>query len=250
MKDRRHIFSHCRRYRYTLWREWETNAILFAFDPSSAADVGSEKIVDITASAGTFVQFVGLNPSTADETRDDPTVRRCIEFAKSWGFGAMCMTNAFGWRDTDPEKMKAEARPASHGCMSGPMSDPRGFTVNVHDADANDWWVEAVARHAALVVCCWGKDGRHLDREDQVLKVLSFREVHCLGTNGDGTPKHPLYLPSITKPELFRSRGGKGAQEDTLRQAERDRAHHAKPLRPEPAPQRLPPALDLFGNPL
>lgn len=70
------IFSPCGRYRYTLWREW----------------IGGEG----------FVQFIGLNPSTATDTEDDPTIRRCINYAKSWGYGGMCMTNLFAYRATLP----------------------------------------------------------------------------------------------------------------------------------------------------
>ena len=80
-------FSPCRRYRYTLSIEW---------------DASKERVM-----------FIGLNPSTADETKDDPTVRRCKQFAKDWGYGAMVMTNLFAWRDTDPKKMLVAARALS-----------------------------------------------------------------------------------------------------------------------------------------
>ena len=70
-------FSPCRRWRYTLLRRWEPANLI-------------------------VVAFIGLNPSTADETLDDPTIRRCIGFAKAWGAGGMYMLNLFGWRSTDP----------------------------------------------------------------------------------------------------------------------------------------------------
>src|SRR5690348_9819680 len=91
------VFSQCRKYRYTLWRQWGDVRSGFAMElwPADRADKSRQ-----------YVQFIGLNPSTADETQDDPTVRRCIGFSKAWGYGALCMTNAFAWRDTDPEKMK------------------------------------------------------------------------------------------------------------------------------------------------
>jgi hypothetical protein len=88
------IFSPCRRYRYTLFREWATDEL---FDGCNDGERGQR--------LGQFVQFVCLNPSTADERQDDPTVRRCVDYAKRWGFGAFCMTNIFAWRDTDPYKM-------------------------------------------------------------------------------------------------------------------------------------------------
>src|SRR5882724_4976365 len=76
------VLSDCERYRYALWRRWaERPAVL----------------------------FVGLNPSTADALQDDPTIRRCIRFAKAWGYGALYMGNLFAFRATDPRAMKAEA---------------------------------------------------------------------------------------------------------------------------------------------
>ena len=92
MINRQTIFSPCRRYRYTLWRAWDM------FNPG-------------------YVMFIGLNPSTADEVQDDPTIRRCIGYAKEWGYGAFCMTNIFAFRATDPRVMKAQADPV------GPEND-------------------------------------------------------------------------------------------------------------------------------
>ena len=90
------VFSPCRRWRYTLWRDWMDDVL----ELEERAGNNSAK----------YAMFIGLNPSTADETRDDPTVRRCVGFAKSWGYGALCMTNIFAWRDTDPAGMKADFR--------------------------------------------------------------------------------------------------------------------------------------------
>jgi hypothetical protein len=90
MIDKTTIFSADRRYRYTLWRDWSKD-LLCGMDsrPRLAGDQTPNQ----------FVQFIGLNPSTADEKQDDPTIRRCIGFAKAWGYGAMCMTNIFAWRE-------------------------------------------------------------------------------------------------------------------------------------------------------
>ncbi|GHX72979.1 hypothetical protein VCSRO16_3593 [Vibrio cholerae] len=66
--------SKCRKYRYALWRTWDSDK--------------------------PFAMFIGLNPSTADEKNDDPTLRRCINFAKSWGYGGVCMANLFAFRAT------------------------------------------------------------------------------------------------------------------------------------------------------
>jgi hypothetical protein len=143
-------FSPCRRYRYTLWRRW---------------DAGKP-----------YCQFVGLNPSTADETHDDPTVRRCIDFAKRWGYGALCMTNLFAFRATDPEVMKAAEEPV--GLM-------------------NDAWLKDVAARAGVVVAAWGVHGDHLDRARRALPLLG--QVRCLGLTKEGHPRHPLYVRADTE---------------------------------------------------
>lgn len=127
-----------------------------------------------------YAQFIGLNPSTADETLDDPTVRRCISFARSLGFGALCMTNAFGWRSTDPAIMKAQ-------------SDPVGTE--------NDYWLKEVAASAGIVIAAWGVHGSHMGRDREITRMISER--HCLGTTKDGYPKHPLYVPAVARPTVY-----------------------------------------------
>ena len=72
-------FSTCRRYRYRLWRIWDENK--------------------------PFVLFICLNPSTADENEDDPTIRRCVRFARDWDYGGMVMVNLFAFRATDPSEL-------------------------------------------------------------------------------------------------------------------------------------------------
>jgi hypothetical protein len=153
---RRTIFSRCRTYRYVLWRDWD--AINHA-----------------------YAMFVGLNPSTADEVEDDPTIRRCIGFAKRWGYGALCMTNLFAYRATDPEAMKAHPAP-----------------VGVE----NDRWLRAMAKNAALVVAAWGVNGVHLHR-DQAVIALFGTELSCLGLTKGGHPAHPLYLKKSLQPIPF-----------------------------------------------
>jgi hypothetical protein len=176
MIERKTIFSPCRKYRYTLWREWDWSAqshivLRDLFTPKARVS---------------YVQFIGLNPSTADEVQDDPTVRRCICFAKSWGFGSLCMTNAFAFRATDPKVMKAHE------------FDSLCHIVNV------DWIVE-IAKDASLVVAAWGKDGSHVGRDKVIVRAFERAGIalHCLGTNNDGTPKHPLYLSQTLKPIPF-----------------------------------------------
>lgn len=145
-KIRETVFSRDRIYRYTLWRYWN--------------------------SGRGYINFIGLNPSTADERKDDPTIRKCIAFAKQWGFEALCMTNLFAYRATDPRKMKGYPKPI------GPDNDRR---------------IVECAKGARTVVAAWGKHGQFMGRDEEVWKIVDALE--CLGTNKDGSPKHPLYLP-------------------------------------------------------
>ncbi|MEP0894347.1 DUF1643 domain-containing protein [Leptolyngbya boryana FACHB-1624] len=84
--------------------------------------------------------FVGLNPSTADETHDDPTIRRCTKFAKDWGYSGLCMTNLFAYRATDPKEMIASV-------------DSIGLE--------NDQYLLEYAARAGIVVAAWGNHGTH-----------------------------------------------------------------------------------------
>ncbi len=143
--------SECRKYRFALWRTWDDTK--------------------------PYVMFVGLNPSTADETTDDRTLTRCMSFAKSWGYGGVCMANLFAFRATAPSDMKA-------------AKDPIG-------AENNDW-LKKLANEAGLIVAAWGNDGAYLDRSEQVKKMLPT--VHCLKLNKSGEPAHPLYQKANTEP--------------------------------------------------
>ena len=153
-------FSPCRVWRYALWRVWAPD------EP--------------------YLAVIGLNPSTADEIQDDPTIRRCIGFAKRWGFGGYFMLNAFGYRATDPKVMKAAADPVGPG---------------------NDEAIRRITGGAGQVVAAWGNHCP-LDREQAVCRLIR-QSVYCLGTTRSGRPKHPLYLPNETKPELFFQEKGK-----------------------------------------
>lgn len=124
--------------------------------------------------------FIGLNPSTADETEDDPTVRRCINFAMDWGYDGMVMLNAFAFRATDPKVMKTHPEPV------GPDNDA-----------ALKHWSDRVPR----VVACWGTHGAHQGREAVVRRLIPHLSV--LGLTKDGHPKHPLYLPKGLRPVLW-----------------------------------------------
>jgi hypothetical protein len=148
-------FSPCRTYRYSLWRAWP----------------------DLLSPAKGYAMFIGLNPSTADETADDPTIRRCIGFARAWGYEGLCMTNLFAFRATDPADMLAHPEPVGND---------------------NDHYLVRLAQGAALVVAAWGAHGRHRGRDAQVVRLLPA--LHCLRLTRGGSPAHPLYLPKALLP--------------------------------------------------
>jgi hypothetical protein len=154
-------FSPCRLYRYTLWRWWGP----------APGDVDRG-----------YVVFVGLNPSTADEVNDDPTIRRCIAFARAWGFSGLCMVNLFAFRSKEPADMLA-------------AEDPVG--------PENDVWLKRLVSKAGLVVAAWGVHGTHMARDTQVKQLIP--EMHYLRLTKDGHPGHPLYLPKTLLPQPFRA---------------------------------------------
>lgn len=168
--NRETVFSPCRLYRYTLWRHW-------------AFEFGEEHPELVQRS---YVQFIGLNPSTADETKDDPTIRRCIGFAKAWGYGALCMTNLFAWRDTYPANMKK-------------VNDPVG--------PDNDRWLMEIAKGAAVVVAAWGGHGTHQYRNVKVRQMFreSGMQLHYLRLTKFNHAEHPLYLPASLTPIPFKT---------------------------------------------
>jgi len=150
------LFSPCRTWRYTLSRIWDR-----------------EK---------PFVQFIGLNPSTADEKLDDPTIRRCIGYARNWGFGGLLMTNIFAFRATRPKDLFLHPDPI------GPE---------------NDAWLTTVAHRAGRIVVAWGTHGEKKDRDLDMFFKLQGLEVFCFGLTKNGQPKHPLYLKKEAKLERW-----------------------------------------------
>lgn len=144
-------FSKCRKYRYVLWRIWDDS------EP--------------------YAMFIGLNPSTADETQDDPTIRRCINFARDWGFGGLCMTNLFAFRATEPTVM---------------------MSTNYPVGSENNEQIKQYADKAGCIIAAWGNDGAHRERSKEVVAMLP--DLKCLKLNKTGEPAHPLYQPSSAKP--------------------------------------------------
>ncbi|MCK5017989.1 MAG: DUF1643 domain-containing protein [Candidatus Peribacteraceae bacterium] len=152
------VFSDDKKYRYGLTRQWDETK--------------------------PYVCFIGLNPSTADEEVDDPTIRKCIKFAKSWGYGGIYMVNLFAYRATDPKEMLAQ-------------EDPFG--------PDNDTWVEYFAGKADKVIAAWGNDGNYWGASID-MKVLFHqlkKSLYCLKLNKTKEPAHPLYLKDELKPKKF-----------------------------------------------
>ena len=134
---------------------------------------------------GPVANFLMLNPSTADEVKLDPSCTRARLYAERWGFGALVVTNLFGWRTTDPDEMKAVRDPVGRG---------------------NDGAILAAARAAGVVVCAWGNHGLHRARSAHVVELLRNAGVglHVLRMNACGEPAHPLYLPGSLRAAPWR----------------------------------------------
>jgi len=127
------------------------------------------------------VNFLMLNPSTADEYKNDPTVERCCRRAKEWGYGSVTITNLFALRSTDPSALY------SHPDPEGP---------------SNDAVILRCAKRSDMVVCAWGNHGRFMERSRDVVGLLQSEgvQLHCLKVAKTGEPCHPLYLPYSLKP--------------------------------------------------
>jgi hypothetical protein len=158
------IFSPCQRFRYVLWRD---------LYPGCTPEMLPQDVW------GDCV-FCALNPSTATETIDDPTIRRCKAFAKAWNCRRYVMLNAFSFRSTDPKGMLSQ-------------DDPIG--------PENDRYIREYTEHARVIVAAWGTHADRL-RAQAVCEVIGKR-IECLGVNADGSPKHPLYLPKVSERVLF-----------------------------------------------
>ena len=139
-------------YRYRLWRRWDDADTLL---------------------------FVMLNPSTADHQRDDPTLRRCMGFARRWGFGGVEVVNLFAWRATRPRALREAPDPVG----------PR-----------NDQVIAEAAACCAAVIAAWGAHGALRDRAAVVRAALRAASPRCLGLTAAGQPRHPLYVPADAQP--------------------------------------------------
>jgi hypothetical protein len=126
--------------------------------------------------------FIGLNPSTADEFLDDPTIRREKRFAADWGCGGLLKLNIFAFRSTDPKVMLVHR-------------DPIGPENTI------DYMNEKLSSVAGPKIAAWGTHGSHLGRGAEVLR--SIPALQYLRMNNDGSPAHPLYLPAALIPRNF-----------------------------------------------
>jgi hypothetical protein len=128
------------------------------------------------------INFLMLNPSTADEISNDPTVERCERRARMWGYGAVIITNIFAFRSTNPDGLKKTL-------------DPIGTL--------NDKWIIQEACESQMVVCAWGNHGFLLNRGTRVKFMLMQQKVkpHFLRLAATGQPCHPLYLPYSLEPQ-------------------------------------------------
>lgn len=152
--------SVCTRYLYSLYRIWD-----------------DEK---------PKVLFVMLNPSTADSTKDDATIRRCIDYAKKWGYGGLYVTNLFAYRATDPKDLLK-------------VDNPFG--------DKNIYYTKQISDIVDKVICAWGNSDilTKLLKGFEPKELLSFcsSKLHFIELSQNGTPKHPLYLKSVLIPQKW-----------------------------------------------
>lgn len=149
------VISRCEQYRYFLWRYWNHEHL-------------------------PLLCFIMLNPSKADAVADDPTVRKCVGFARRHNFGGVDIINLFAYRATAPADMLR-----AHDAI-GPMNDE--YLIAVTDR---------VVDNGGTVVCAWGNHGAGTERERHVIDMLAGIgiKLHTLRLNDDGTPAHPLMLP-------------------------------------------------------
>jgi len=151
--------SDCGQYRYCLSRVWDNTK------PS--------------------VAFIMLNPSTADGQKDDATIRRCVGFAKSWGYGSLYVVNLFAFRSKEPTDLLK-------------TMDPIG--------KENEDWLKQIQSLVHLTVCAWG-NGKIVDKifknNEEYRPLQHFKNLNYIDLSKDGTPKHPLYLSKFLLPKKY-----------------------------------------------
>jgi hypothetical protein len=155
------LISECGTFRYMLERTWDEYS--------------------------RHVLFIMLNPSTADAVKNDQTITRCCNFARSWGYGGILVGNLFAFRSKEPKDLL-------------PVSDPIGPDNEKHLID--------LSKRASLIVLAWG-NGKIVDKikkrypDYKPLKAMGEKKFHYLKLSSDGTPYHPLYLPKTLTPTPY-----------------------------------------------
>lgn len=150
--------SSCSQYRYCLWRQW---------------------------GIGRSVTFVMLNPSIADANIDDPTIRKCIGFARQWGYNQLVVANVMAYRATKPTDL------------------PSDIAIAIGPDNAN--WLEYSATYSELIILAWGAPTNRFQHAyriaDAILKRIAGQHdtpIECLGLTKAFGPKHPLFVPYDT----------------------------------------------------
>lgn len=152
------ILDETRKYRYVLSRQW--------------------------GDSDNFVNFILLNPSTADESKDDQTIRRCINLTKSWKkYDGFYVTNLFAFRTVSPKILKNTEYPIGK---------------------ENNKYIKEIANKSKIVIIAWGNDGGYLNRDKDVLQILSgIKPPHCLGLSKKKQPLHPRTVKKTVVPIKF-----------------------------------------------
>jgi hypothetical protein len=153
------VLSECGQFRYRLWRRWDQTLPILG--------------------------YVMLNPSTADATEDDQTIRKCVGFARRLGYGSIEVVNLFAYRAREPADLKAAGYPVG---------------------EYNDQYIASVAADTGgRVICAWGSNVKGLGRPGEVLNNLRRLGATpmALHMNAGGIPAHPVLLPYSCIPKPF-----------------------------------------------
>lgn len=173
-RDAGAIFSECGKYRYRLWREWQ----------------------EAMFSDGGTVIFIMLNPSSAGARTDDPTIRKCVGFAKWWGCNRIEVVNMYAYCATEPKDIFAAQRAGRD--TFGPAN--AAYLEACFEREDQEWRLHEHVH----TVAAWGTHGRAMQNDPAFLLEACWKNgnVQALGLNQDGTPKHPLYMPYAGVPSV------------------------------------------------
>jgi hypothetical protein len=160
------VFSECETYRYTLERTWEKFPVRYCM-------------------------FLMLNPSTADDVKNDPTIIRCVNYAKAWGYDGLYVGNLYGFRATQPQDMWYRWRQQED--IIGPD---------------NDMWLRKMARKSEIIVAAWGSQAipERVVYVRTLLNLTRTTDLHYLQLCANGMPSHPLYLNGKLKPQKWKQK--------------------------------------------